>query len=259
MLRWCCLGSGSEGNALVLEARAGLFTTRVLVDNGFGPRALERRLQRVGLCTGDIDALFVTHEHSDHMAGVAALLRRRRMPLLCSAGTRRAIGLDDVEDIDWRALRAGELIDLGELQIHPYAVPHDAAEPLQLVATDGVRRFGLLTDSGMPKASIARALDGLHALQLECNHDADLLRGGAYPPFLKQRIGGERGHLSNAQAAAVLSMIDRSVLHTVAAAHLSRSNNRPALAQQALADVLGCVCDEVRIAHQDDGLDWTEV
>ncbi len=258
MLRWCCLGSGSEGNALVLEASAGLFTTRVLVDNGFGPRTLERRLQRVGLGIADIDALFVTHEHSDHVAGVGALLRRRGIPLLCSAGTRRAAGFDRA-DIDWRPLRADEAIDLGELQIHPYAVPHDAAEPLQLVVTDGDRRFGLLTDVGVATSAVARALDGLHALQLECNHDADLLRAGAYPAFLKQRIGGERGHLSNAQAAALLSMIDRRALHTVVAAHLSRSNNRPALAQQALAAVLGCAQDEVRVAHQDDGLDWIAV
>ncbi len=258
MLRWCCLGSGSEGNALVLEASAGLFTTRVLVDNGFGPRTLERRLQRVGLSIDDIDALVLTHEHSDHVAGAGALLRRRGMALLCSAGTRRAAGLNHSE-IDWRPLRAGERVDLGELQIHPYAVPHDAAEPLQLVATDGERRFGLLTDVGAPNDAIARALDGLHALQLECNHDAELLRVGAYPAFLKQRIGGARGHLSNAQAAALLSMIDRSVLRTVVAAHLSRSNNRPALAQQALAGVLGCAGDQVHVADQDHGLDWITV
>lgn len=258
MLRWCCLGSGSEGNALVLEASAGLFTTRVLVDNGFGPRALERRLQRVGLCIDAIDALILTHEHSDHVAGAAALLRRRAVPLLCSAGTRRAAGLADAA-IDWRPLRADQPFDLGELQLHPFAVPHDAAEPLQLVATDGVRRFGLLTDVGVPNDAIARALDGLHALQLECNHDADLLRSGAYPPFLKQRIGGGQGHLSNSQAANLLSKIDRRELCTVAAAHLSRSNNRPELAQRALASVLGCAREDVRVAHQDDGLDWATV
>jgi len=255
MLRWCCLGSGSEGNALVIESSAGLFTTRVLVDNGFGPRILDRRLARVGLSVDDIDAIFVTHEHADHVSGVAALLSRRRIPLLCSAGTRRAAGLD-AADLDWRPLRAGQPLDLGELQIHPYAVPHDAAEPLQLVATDGERRFGLLTDIGAPTPEVARALDGLHALQLECNHDADLLAGGGYPPFLKQRIAGERGHLSNRQAAALLATIDRGRLHTVAAAHLSRSNNRPELAQHALSAVLGCAAELVHVARQDEGLGW---
>ena len=258
MLRWCCLGSGSEGNALVIEACAGLFATRVLVDNGFGPRALERRLAAVGLDLDSLDAVFVTHEHSDHASGVAALLKRRRIPLLCSAGTRRAAGLDDA-DIDWRPLRDGQTLDLGELQLRPYAVPHDAAEPLQLVASDGDRRFGLLTDIGAPTPEVARALDGLHALQLECNHDAELLRGSDYPHFLKQRIAGERGHLSNAQAAALLAMIDRSRLHTVAAAHLSRSNNRAALVCAALREQIGGALERILVATQDDGLGWTEV
>jgi phosphoribosyl 1,2-cyclic phosphodiesterase len=258
MLRWCCLGSGSEGNALVIEARAGLFATRVLVDNGFGPRTLERRLAAAALSIDDIDAVFVTHEHSDHASGVAALLKRRRLPLLCSSGTRRAAGLDDPA-FDWRPLRAGQAIDLGELQLHPYAVPHDAAEPLQLVATDGNRRFGLLTDVGAPTPEVTRALVGLHALQLECNHEADLLMRGDYPPFLKQRIAGDQGHLSNAQAAALLAMIDRSQLHTVAAAHLSRSNNRPDLARAALAELCEGALERVLVATQDDGLAWTEV
>jgi phosphoribosyl 1,2-cyclic phosphodiesterase len=258
MLRWCVLGSGSEGNSLVIEASAGLFATRVLVDNGFGPRALSQRLARVGLCIDDLDAVFVTHEHSDHASGVAALLRKRRIPLLTSAGTRRAAELVD-DDIDWRPMRGGQTLDLGELRLTAYAVPHDAAEPLQLVASDGGRRFGLLTDIGTPTADVARALDGLHALQLECNHDADLLMNGDYPWFLKQRIAGERGHLSNAQAATLLSMMDRSRLHTVAAAHLSRSNNRPQLARAALAGVLGCAAEIVAVADQDLGLDWTRV
>lgn len=258
MLRWCCLGSGSEGNALVIEARAGLFATRVLVDNGFGPRVLAQRLARAGLALDELDAVFVTHEHSDHAGGVAALLARRPMPLLASRGTRSAAGLDD-PGIDFRPLRGGQTIDLGALRLETFSVPHDAAEPLQLVATDGDRRFGLLTDIGASTDAVARALDGLHALQLECNHDVSMLADGDYPPFLKARISGDLGHLSNRQAAELLATIDRARLGAVVAAHLSRSNNRPVLAQAALSAVLGCAPDEVRVADQVAGLDWITV
>lgn len=258
MLRFCSLGSGSGGNALLVEAVDGLFATRVLVDNGFGPRQLDERLARMGLDVDDLDAVFVTHEHSDHMAGMAALLRRRPIVLLCSAGTRAAAGLDDAA-IDWRRARAGVTIDLGALQITPYAVPHDASEPLQLVLSDGDRRLGILTDAGAPTTAMAAALSCVHALLLECNHDAERLRAGPYPPFLKARIGGGFGHLSNAQAAELLASIDRSALSCVVAAHLSRHNNSPALAQAALAAVLGCAPADVLVADQGVGCGWLPV
>ncbi len=258
MLRFCSLGSGSEGNALLIEASEGLFATRVLVDNGFGPRQLDERLGRLGLTLDDLDAIFVTHEHSDHVGGVRALLKRRSIALLCSAGTRTASELTD-DEIDWRRCRDGVAITVGAMQITPVAVPHDAAEPLQLVVTDGDRRLGVLTDIGVPTMSVARAFDGLHALLLECNHDSDLLRQGSYPPFLKARIAGDWGHLSNAQAAQLLERLDRQRLNTVVAAHLSRQNNRPQLARAALAAVLGCGEADVTVADQADGCCWISV
>lgn len=258
MLRWTVLGSGSAGNALVIEARRGRFATRLMIDNGFGPRVLAKRLARVGLTIEAIDAIFVTHEHADHVGGVAALLRRRPMPLLCSAGTLQAAGLDP-EAPYWQPARCGEMVPVGELLLKPFRVPHDAAEPLQLVVSDGERSFGLLTDIGTPTEPVARALDGVHALQLECNHDAALLMAGEYPPFLKRRIAGDLGHLSNAQAADVLTMVDRGNLHTVAAAHLSRTNNTADLARAALATALPMQSVRVEVADAAEGLDWIEV
>jgi phosphoribosyl 1,2-cyclic phosphodiesterase len=255
VLRFCCLGSGSEGNALVVEASDGLGTTRVLIDNGFGPRQLARRLARAGLAIDDLQAVVVTHEHSDHAGGVNALARKRRIAVFTSAGT--AASLDS--GIEVRILRDDEATQIGGVQLTPYAVPHDAAEPLQFVFSDGARRLGLLTDIGAPTSTVTRALDRLDALIVECNHDAALLAAGDYPPFLKARIAGDRGHLSNAQAAALLGAIDRSRLGFVAAAHLSRRNNRPELARRALAEILGCTDDVVDIADQDDGLDWRTV
>ncbi len=258
MLRFCCLGSGSEGNALVVESRCGLLVTRVLVDNGFKPKQLAARLARAGLALDDLDAVFVTHEHSDHADGVAALLERRPMPVFATRGTAAAARFDAI-GVDLHALRAGVAVELGTLRIEPFAVPHDAGEPVQFVFDDGARRFGLVTDIGTPTAAVADALDRLDALMIECNHDAALLRASDYPPFLKARIAGDRGHLSNAQAADLLARIDRSRLRCVVAAHLSRKNNASALAQAALAAVLNCAPAEILVARQADGLDWLAV
>jgi phosphoribosyl 1,2-cyclic phosphodiesterase len=252
VLRFCSLGSGSAGNALVVEASDGAQVTRVLLDNGFNGRELQRRLARAGLGIDDLDAIVLTHEHSDHVGGVRTLLGRCPLPVFCSAGTARAAALLGAPE----EIVAGEIVAIGALWLMPFAVAHDAAEPLQYVFGDGERRLGVLTDVGEPGPDVFNALAGVDALLLECNHDVDMLRGGSYPGFLKARILGERGHLSNAQAAALLQQLDRSRLGLVAAAHLSRSNNRPSLAQAALAAVLGCADEEVLVADQDQGLPW---
>jgi phosphoribosyl 1,2-cyclic phosphodiesterase len=252
VLRFCCLGSGSEGNALIVEASDGGTTTRVLLDNGFNGRQLRLRLARFDLAVDDVDAVVLTHEHSDHVGGVAALLRQRRLPVYCSRGTAQAAALE----ADFTEIVAGEIVAIGALQLAPFPVAHDAAEPLQYVFSDGDRRLGVLTDVGAPGEPIFTALAGVDALLLECNHDVELLRNSAYPPFLKARILGDRGHLSNAQAAGLLARLDRSRLRKVAAAHLSRRNNRPSLARAALATAIGSADDDVLIADQDDGLDW---
>lgn len=252
MLRFCSLGSGSEGNATVVEATDGGLTTRVLLDNGFNGRQLQQRLARAGLVVEQLDAVVLTHEHSDHVGGVRALLRRRAVPVFCSAGTARAAAVEAC----FTEVVAGELVDIGALRLMPYSVAHDASEPLQYVFGDGDRRLGVLTDVGAPGEDVFNALGGIDALVLECNHDVGMLLAGAYPAFLKGRILGDLGHLSNAQAASLLRQLDRRRLGLVAAAHLSRRNNQPRLAQAALAAVLGCAAEEVLVADQDDGLPW---
>jgi phosphoribosyl 1,2-cyclic phosphodiesterase len=199
----------------------------------------------------------VTHEHDDHACGVAAFAEQAAVDVYCTAGTAHATGLAD--SAYWIQIRAGRRIEVGPLVVDPFGVPHDAHEPVQFVFSDGDRRAGLLTDAGEPSPTIVEALSRLHALLLECNHDVDMLRTGPYPPFLKVRIGGTNGHLSNAQAASILGAIDRRDLQWVAAAHLSKSNNTPQLARGALARVLGCPESEVGVADQDDGLGWRSV
>ncbi len=160
MLRVCSLGSGSSGNGLIVEARDGVSTTRVLIDNGFNLRQLERRLRRAGLELDALDAVFVTHEHSDHVGGVAALARRSRVDIYCTDGTAEAARFAE-QDVVWRRVTAGTSVEFGPLGITSFVVPHDASEPVQYVFTDGARRAGLLTDAGECSDDDRRRPDGL--------------------------------------------------------------------------------------------------
>ena len=251
-MRFASLGSGSEGNALVVEAGA----TRILIDCGLGLRDCTARLGRLGIEPGSLTAIFVTHEHSDHVSGVPALAGRHGIGVWLTFGTLSAVagrfeGLSRVYGFD-----SHDTLVLGDLEIRPFPVPHDAREPVQFVVTDGVHRLGVLTDLGMSTPHVQASLSGCDALVLECNHDSDMLMGGSYPAALKARIAGRHGHLCNDAAAALLASLDCSRLQHVLAAHLSRENNRPALAQAALASALGCTADWIGLADQDLGFDW---
>jgi phosphoribosyl 1,2-cyclic phosphodiesterase len=248
-MRFASLGSGSRGNALVVEAGR----TRVLVDCGFGPRELLRRLGRLGVALEDIDAVLVTHEHSDHVGGAAALLRRHGCPIYMTQGTHLGSGLpaDRVTLFDGHSAFA-----IGELEILPYPVPHDAREPSQFVFADGRHRLGLLTDAGSVTPSMTEALAGCSALILECNHDPAMLAAGRYPWPLKQRIAGPLGHLDNDSAGQLLRQLAGPRLRHVVAAHLSAENNTPGLARASLAAALGCTADWIAVADQTSGLDW---
>jgi phosphoribosyl 1,2-cyclic phosphodiesterase len=148
---------------------------------------------------------------------------------------------------------------VGDIEVRPFPVPHDAREPVQFVFSDGRSVFGLLTDTGCVTPHMIAMLSACDALMLECNHDLDLLADGNYPVALKRRIAGRFGHLDNASAADLLARIDHRRLKHVVAAHLSQENNRPELARGALASVLGCAQDWIGVADQDNGLDWRDV
>ena len=252
-MRFASLGSGSRGNALVVEAGA----TRLLLDCGFGPKEMERRLGRLGLTPGDIDAVFITHEHIDHIGGALACSRRFAWAIHLTHGSCVALGAAETAML--RLIDSHATIEFGDIRVEPYPVPHDAREPVQYVFSDGAYRLGVLTDAGEPTPHIQRMLSGCDALVLECNHDPEMLSRGSYPRALKQRISGRLGHLGNDVAAGLLRSIDVSRLRHAVAAHLSAENNHPDLARGALADALNCTPDWIGVANQTEGTVWLDV
>ena len=258
MLRFRSLGSGSAGNGTLVEAASGGHTTRVLIDCGFTQRDLEARLASDGLLPSMLDAIFITHEHGDHIGCAHALSRRAGIPVWMSEGTWLATGGRDYGG-RLHLARDGEAIAIGELQLQPFTVPHDAREPLQLRCTDGARHLGVLTDLGHATPHVLAALAGLDALLLEFNHDTEMLANSVYPPFLKRRVGGDWGHLSNTAAAAIARSLYHGALRHLVAAHLSAQNNQPDLVRQQMAQAVGGHHDEMLTATAAHGTPWLDV
>lgn len=257
-MRFASLGSGSEGNGLVVEAGA----SRLLLDCGFSLRDATRRLARIGIDPADLAGIIVTHEHSDHVGGVFSLARRFGLPVWITHGTLAAMRESDPDaaaSVQVEFIRGEAVFAVGDLQVSPFTVPHDAREPVQYVLTDGAHRLGVLTDTGCTTPHVEEMLSGCDALVLEANHDLDMLRQGNYPPALQARIAGRFGHLDNGTAGQLLSAIDRSRLQHIVAAHLSTHNNKPELARTAVAAALGCEESWVGIASQDEGFGWRDL
>ena len=251
-MRFASLGSGSRGNATVIAADG----TLLLLDCGFSIKETESRLARLGLHAEHLTAILVTHEHADHVNGVAPLARRYKLPVWMTAGTAQATRNRGMDGVDTRLFSSHESFAIDGIEVTPFPVPHDAREPCQFVFGDGHWRLGVLTDAGSSTAHIETSLSRCHGLVLECNHDPDLLRDSDYPQSLKERIGGRLGHLANATAAMILSRLDCSRLQHLIAAHLSEKNNTPGRARRSLSGVLGCAPQWVQVAEQDTGFDW---
>jgi phosphoribosyl 1,2-cyclic phosphodiesterase len=234
-MRVNALASGSSGNAYLVSAGA----SRVLLDAGLPAPLLERYLRHCGVAAAQLSGIFVSHEHTDHLTGVGALARRYRLPVFATPGTLQAGAavLGPLPEVV--ALSPERTTTLGALTLGSFPVAHDAAEPVGFwVAGDGVS-LGLCTDLGQVTPPVRAALGGVDLLILEANHDPERLWQGPYPWPLKRRVSGPSGHLSNADAAAlVVELAQARPPHTVWLAHLSATNNTPDLARGAVVEAL---------------------
>lgn len=258
-MRIVVLGSGSRGNAVVVESGSH----RLLVDAGFSCRELERRLAAVGLdLAAGFDAVLLTHEHGDHIRGVERVARRHRLPVYATAGTLEAIPLGEEVAASAVRIASGERSEVGGFEVEPFAIPHDAREPVGLVIEDSAgRRLGLVADLGSRSRLAWGRLMELDVLLLEANHDLEMLRNGPYPWALKQRIAGRHGHLSNREAAEGIPELVGDRLRWVILYHLSQTNNLPALAAAAVGEALereGSAAG-LTVTEQDRPTTWLEV
>lgn len=222
------LGSGSKGNATLVKYES----TVLLIDCGFSLKQFRQRIDRLELAPENIDAILVTHEHSDHGSGVVRLAKKYNTPVWTTRGTARSIFPDD---FSYHLIRGGEALKIGAIEVLPVTVPHDASEPVQFIFSTGIgKKLGILTDTGHITSHITSAYKQLDGLLLEFNYDQTMLEQGPYPYYLKQRVSSDLGHLSNHQSSQLLENIDTNRLSCLIAGHISENNNSQAIVADQL-------------------------
>jgi phosphoribosyl 1,2-cyclic phosphodiesterase len=253
-VRYVTLGSGSRGNALLIETRQA----RVLVDCGFTAKEMERRLALLQVDIQSLDAVLATHEHTDHVRGLVPLTKRYGLPVWMTAGTCKAAACGSLPRLNLINSHNGDF-KIGDLEISPFPVPHDSREPCQFVFQSRGLRLGLLTDTGHITPHIFARLKCCDSLILEFNHDREMLASGPYPPSLQSRVGGRHGHLCNDQSLEMLARIDTSRLQSLTAAHLSEKNNQPELVRKSVREECPDMDERFFIASQERVGAWTEI
>jgi phosphoribosyl 1,2-cyclic phosphodiesterase len=234
-VRVCPLASGSKGNSIFVEAGG----TRLLIDAGLAASAIVQRLSDIGIDPCSIDALLVTHEHTDHVRGAGAFARRHRVPLIASCITTRAIPAH-LKQVDVVEFESGCSFAFRDLLIDPFPLTHDAADPVGFVLQSNEGRIGIATDLGTVTRLVREKLRGCSLLVLESNHDEEMLLNGPYPWHLKQRIRSRHGHISNNESLELLFDLAHDGLEALVLAHLSEVNNHPdKVAQSATAFLAG--------------------
>ena len=233
-MRLASLSSGSSGNSIYV----GSDTTNILVDTGCSKKRIEEGLAKLDLSLSDIDAIFVTHEHSDHIAGLHTILKKYDIPVFATPGTLQGLRTSDTKgemtSSEFHEIHADEKVSVKDLIINPMTIMHDALEPVAYRISCGKKKIGVATDLGCYDDYIVENLKGMDAILIEANHDVRMLQTGPYPYYLKKRILGEKGHLSNEKSGELLCRILHDDLKGILLGHLSKENNLPELAYETV-------------------------
>jgi len=245
-LKFSILSSGSGGNSVYIEADG----KRILIDAGLSEKKLSQRMAHIDRSLNGLDAVFATHEHTDHIRGMGPLLRKHQLSLHTTEGTYKRACHSLGKLPGFTPIRAGQPVEFGELIVEPYATPHDAEESVAFVIHYRGLRLGIATDLGKVTAEVTSKLQKLDALLIESNHDVDMLDAGPYPWVTKRRIKSDVGHLSNEACGEILSSVKHSGLRLVVLMHMSETNNHPELARITAHQALGQDTPEMIIAEQ---------
>lgn len=242
-MRFAVLGSGSGGNAAVVESGG----TRLLVDAGLSAKQLVLRLRKVGIEPETLDGILLTHEHGDHVSGLRVLMKSIAVPVYATPSTSHVVR-ENLGPVSWKLFECGSSFRIGEFEIESFAVPHDAVEPVGFVFRNGDRAIGLVSDTGHVTGKITARLNGVQALFIEANYDDELLEADTRRPWsTKQRISSRHGHLSNAQSAALVAELIPMGLERVVLGHLSKDCNKPEVAIAAMSSLgieVSCACQQ---------------
>ncbi|WMC92630.1 MBL fold metallo-hydrolase [Kineothrix sp. MB12-C1] len=233
-MRLCSIASGSSGNCIYV----GSDTTHLLVDVGISGKRTKEGLENLGVKPEEIDGIFITHEHNDHISGLGVMARKYGIPIYGTRGTLQAIkNTSSVGSIDtalFQEIEADNKVTVKDIVLNPMSISHDAAQPVAYRVCHGKQKLGIITDLGCYNDYTVECLRGMNVLLMEANHDVNMLQVGPYPYYLKKRILGDRGHLSNELCGRLLSRVLHDDMQKVILGHLSKENNLPELAYEAV-------------------------
>ena len=233
-MRLCSIASGSSGNCIYVGSDA----THLLVDVGISGKRAECGLNSLGISARDLDGILITHEHADHISGIGVMARKYEIPIYATAGTidyiKHSGSVGKIDEDLFVEVQADKKLTIKDITVNPMRISHDAADPVAYRLGYGSKKVAICTDLGVFNDYTVECLKGMDALLLEANHDVNMLQVGPYPYYLKQRILGDRGHLSNENSGRLLSRVLHDDLQAIVLGHLSKENNLPELAYEAV-------------------------